>query len=156
MYSPLTVERHLQTPGLCSHRKRANSSGVTRIRWTGAEAQLAVAEANQGRAQLDMDRYAPLARQQAITQQDRDIAIQNNLAAKARVQAAKAQVENDPLRDEGEAHAYKLDQAGVEVIATRYLGQIHDFGLLNALHNIPSTQESLRQASEALKKYLNQ
>jgi hypothetical protein len=29
------------------------------------------------------------------------------------------------------------------------------FRLLNALHNIPSTQESLRQVSEALKKYLN-
>jgi hypothetical protein len=37
-----------------------------------------------------------------------------------------------------------------------HFGQIHDFGLLNALHNIPSTQESLRQAREALKKYLNQ
>ena len=44
----------------------------------------------------------------------------------------------------------------MQVIATRYLGQIHDFGLLNALHNIPSTQEPLRQVSEALKKYLNQ
>src|SRR5438552_7847190 len=57
---------------------------------------------------------------------------------------------NDPLRDEGEVYADKVDQAGVEVIATRYLGQIHDFGLLNALHKIPSTRESLRQASEAL------
>jgi hypothetical protein len=41
-------------------------------------------------------------------------------------------------------------------LAYRYLGQIHDFGQLNALHHIPSTQESLSQASEALKKYLNQ
>jgi acetyl esterase/lipase len=64
--------------------------------------------------------------------------------------------ENDPLRDEGEAYARKLDQAGVEVIATRYLGQIHDFALLNGLRDIPSTQEALREASEALERYLNQ
>src|SRR5215472_14065505 len=35
-----------------------------------AEAQVAVAEANQRRTQLDVDRYTPLARQEAITQQD--------------------------------------------------------------------------------------
>ena len=58
-----------------------------------AEAQLAVAEANQGRTQLDVDRYVPLAKQQAITQQDLDNATQNNLAAKAQIQAAKAAVE---------------------------------------------------------------
>jgi RND family efflux transporter MFP subunit len=58
-----------------------------------AQAQVSVAEANQGRAQLDVDRYTPLAKQQAITQQDLDNAIQNNLAAKAQVQAANAQVE---------------------------------------------------------------
>src|SRR5947207_2228445 len=58
-----------------------------------AQAQLAVAEANQGRTQLDVDRYIPLARQQAITQQDMDNATQNNLAAKAQVQAGRAAVE---------------------------------------------------------------
>jgi RND family efflux transporter MFP subunit len=58
-----------------------------------AEAQLAAAEANQHRAQLDEDRYIPLAKQEAITQQDLDNATQNNLAAKAQVQAAKAGVE---------------------------------------------------------------
>ncbi len=57
-----------------------------------AEAQVAVAEANQRRTQLDVDRYAPLAQQQAITQQDLDNATQNNLAAKAQVQSAQAQV----------------------------------------------------------------
>ncbi len=57
-----------------------------------AEAQVAVAEANQRRTQLDVDRYTPLAQQQAITQQDLDNAIQNNYAAKAQVQAAIAQV----------------------------------------------------------------
>jgi RND family efflux transporter MFP subunit len=58
-----------------------------------SQAQLAVAQANQGRTQLDVNRYAPLAKQQAITQQDLDNAIQNNLASKAQVQAARAAVE---------------------------------------------------------------
>lgn len=58
-----------------------------------AEAQVSVAEANQRRTQLDVDRYTPLAQAQAITQQDLDNATQNNLAAKAQVQAATAQVE---------------------------------------------------------------
>ena len=57
-----------------------------------AEAQVAVAEANQRRTQLDVDRYTPLAQQQAITQQDLDNATQNNSAAKAQVQSATAQV----------------------------------------------------------------
>lgn len=58
-----------------------------------AQAQLAGAEATQHRTQLDEDRYIPLAKQQAITQQDLDNARQNNLASKAQVEAAKAQVE---------------------------------------------------------------
>jgi acetyl esterase len=35
--------------------------------------------------------------------------------------------EHDPLRDEGEELARRLDAAGVEVTATRYLGQTHGF-----------------------------
>lgn len=58
-----------------------------------AEAQVAVAEANQRRVQLDVERYTPLAQQQAITQQDLDNATQNNIAAKAQLQAAGAAVE---------------------------------------------------------------
>jgi RND family efflux transporter MFP subunit len=58
-----------------------------------AQAQVAVSEANQRRTQLDVDRYTPLAQQQAITQQDLDNATQNNLAARAQVEAAHAQVE---------------------------------------------------------------
>lgn len=58
-----------------------------------AEAQVAVAEANQHRVQLDVDRYTPLAQAQAITQQDLDNAVQNNMAAKAQLQAARAAVE---------------------------------------------------------------
>jgi membrane fusion protein (multidrug efflux system) len=58
-----------------------------------ANAQLAQAEANQGKTQLDVDRYIPLARAQAITTQELDNAVQNNLAAKAQVTAAKAGIE---------------------------------------------------------------
>src|ERR1700722_6272091 len=58
-----------------------------------APAQLLSAEANQHRAQLDEDRYIPLAKQQAITQQDLDNATQNNLSAQAQVDAARAQIE---------------------------------------------------------------
>ena len=47
-----------------------------------ARAQLMSAEANQRKAQLDEDRYIPLAKQQAITQQDLDNAMQNNRVAK--------------------------------------------------------------------------
>ena len=58
-----------------------------------AEAQVVIAEANQRRTQLDVDRYTPLAEQQAVTQQDLDNATQNNMAAKAQVVGARAQVE---------------------------------------------------------------
>ena len=37
------------------------------------------------------------------------------------------------LRDEGEAFANKLRDAGVPVTAVRYQGTIHDFVMLNAL-----------------------
>src|SRR5437899_7020576 len=55
-------------------------------------AQLAQSLANQGRTQMDVDRYTPLAKQQAITQQDLDNAMQNNLSSKAQVEASRAQV----------------------------------------------------------------
>src|SRR5215831_11667328 len=58
-----------------------------------ANAQLAQAEANQGKTQLDVDRYIPLAKAQAISTQDLDNAVQNNLAAKAQVAAAKAGID---------------------------------------------------------------
>jgi len=60
-----------------------------------AKAALANAEAVQGRTQLDVDRYTPLAREHAATQQDLDNAIQNNLAAKANIETAKAQIRTD-------------------------------------------------------------
>jgi membrane fusion protein, multidrug efflux system len=60
-----------------------------------AKALLANAKAVQGRTQLDVDRYTPLAKEQAASQQDLDNAVQNNLAAKATVATAEAQIRTD-------------------------------------------------------------
>ncbi|MGC1453526.1 MAG: efflux RND transporter periplasmic adaptor subunit, partial [Candidatus Sulfotelmatobacter sp.] len=57
-----------------------------------AKAALANAEAVQHRTELDVQRYKPLAEQQAASQQDLDNAVQNNLAAIATVETAKAQI----------------------------------------------------------------
>ncbi|MGA0601466.1 alpha/beta hydrolase [Caulobacter sp. KR2-114] len=62
--------------------------------------------------------------------------------------------ENDPLRDEGEAYAHKLADAGVPVTATRYGGTIHDFVLLNALRQEPATRAALQQIGDELRAHL--
>jgi acetyl esterase len=59
--------------------------------------------------------------------------------------------ENDVLRDEGEAYARKLSDAGVRVTSTRYNGTIHDFVMLNALADTPATRGAIAQAVDALK-----
>ncbi|MGB9405628.1 MAG: efflux RND transporter periplasmic adaptor subunit [Candidatus Acidiferrales bacterium] len=57
-----------------------------------ATAQLANAQAVEHRTELDVNRYTPLAKEQAASQQDLDNAIQNDLAAKATVATAEAQI----------------------------------------------------------------
>lgn len=59
--------------------------------------------------------------------------------------------ENDVLRDEGEAYARKLSDAGVRVTSVRYNGTIHDFVLLNALADTPAARGAIGQAVSALK-----
>ena len=59
--------------------------------------------------------------------------------------------ENDVLRDEGEAYARRLSDAGVRVTSTRYNGTIHDFAMLNALADTPATRGAIAQAIGALK-----
>jgi acetyl esterase/lipase len=59
--------------------------------------------------------------------------------------------ENDVLRDEGEAYAHKLMQAGVNVTAVRYLGTIHDFVMLNPLAGTPASCSAIGLANENLR-----
>ncbi len=63
--------------------------------------------------------------------------------------------ENDVLRDEGEAYARKLNEAGVQVTFTRYGGLIHDYGLLNPLSSVPAVKTALLQAASVIKAALN-
>jgi RND family efflux transporter MFP subunit len=60
---------------------------------TQAQAQLASAEATQLQAQLNVNKYAPLAQEQAASQQDLDNAVQTNVAAKATVLNSKAAIQ---------------------------------------------------------------
>ncbi|MEA2192052.1 MAG: acetyl esterase [Solirubrobacteraceae bacterium] len=58
--------------------------------------------------------------------------------------------EADVLRDEGEAYARELRNAGVDVTATRYEGVLHDFVMLNALRGTNGAQAAITQAVEFL------
>ncbi len=57
-----------------------------------AQAQLANAQATQLQAQLNVNKYAPLAAEQAASQQDLDNAVQTNVAAKATVLNSQAAI----------------------------------------------------------------
>ena len=62
-----------------------------------ANAKLEQDQAQLGKTELDVKRYTPLAKEQAISQEELDNAIQANLAAKAQVQADVAAVESAQL-----------------------------------------------------------
>jgi acetyl esterase len=64
--------------------------------------------------------------------------------------------EADVLRDEGEAYARKLMEAGVEVTAVRYLGTIHAFVFLNELSSTPAAIAAIDQANRHLQRAFSQ
>ena len=59
--------------------------------------------------------------------------------------------EFDIVRDEGEAYARRLMSAGVRVTATRYLGTIHAFAVLNPLAHTPAARSAIAQVNQALR-----
>jgi len=60
--------------------------------------------------------------------------------------------EFDPLRDEGEAYAARLREAGVDVATTRYDGMFHGFFGMGAM--LDQAKKAVAQAAGALKKAL--
>jgi acetyl esterase len=57
--------------------------------------------------------------------------------------------EYDPLRDDGEAYARRLEQAGIPTVCTRYQGMIHGFFGMSAA--IDQGKQAIDQASRALR-----
>jgi acetyl esterase len=62
--------------------------------------------------------------------------------------------EADVLRDEGEAYASKLREAGVAVTAVRFGGIIHDFVMLDALRDTHAAQTAIALAITTLRNAL--
>jgi acetyl esterase len=60
--------------------------------------------------------------------------------------------QNDVLRDQGEAYADKLRDAGVLTTSVRFNGTIHDFMRLNALRDSESTRAAIGLAVAALRR----
>ncbi|MCX5097005.1 alpha/beta hydrolase [Streptomyces sp. NBC_00365] len=63
--------------------------------------------------------------------------------------------EADVLRDEGEAYAGKLREAGVAVTAVRFQGIIHDFVMLNALRETHAAEAAITLAIGTLRAALS-
>ena len=55
----------------------------------------------------------------------------------------------DPLRDEGEAYAARMQEAGVQVALCRYPGLIHSFANLTAVSR--SARAAMLEAAGALR-----
>jgi acetyl esterase/lipase len=62
--------------------------------------------------------------------------------------------ENDVLRDEGEAYARKLVQAGVPTTSIRYNAALHDFMMLNPVRGTQASSAAIEQAIHVLRKAL--
>ncbi|MCG7206663.1 alpha/beta hydrolase [Streptomyces arenae] len=62
--------------------------------------------------------------------------------------------ENDVLRDEGEAYARKLVQAGVPTTSIRYNASLHDFMMLNTVRDTQASTAAIEQAVHVLRKAL--
>jgi membrane fusion protein (multidrug efflux system) len=115
-----------------------------------AKAELAQAQAQLGKTILDVERDTPLAKEQAIAQMQLDNDIQAMLAAKASVEAAKAQVEQDQINLGFTKVASLID--GIAGIAQAQIGDL--VGQNSLLTNVSQVDPIKAYISISEKEYL--
>jgi RND family efflux transporter MFP subunit len=86
------------------------------------EAQLSTAEANQLKSQLNVEKYEPLAKVDAVSKQDFDNATQTDLANKAQVKAAEAAIAS--ARAQIKASEAAVETASINLSFTRIVSPI--------------------------------
>jgi membrane fusion protein, multidrug efflux system len=124
-----------------------------------AKADLQKAQAQLGKTQLDVDRYTPLAKQGAISQQELDDAVQANLAAKGQVAAAKAAIDagTAALQTAQLNLGYATVVAPIDGVAGISNAQVGDFvgpQSLNALTTISTVDPILANLTPSEQDYL--
>jgi membrane fusion protein (multidrug efflux system) len=87
-----------------------------------AKAQLGMAEAQLGKTQLDVRRFTPLAKENAMSQEELDYAVQANLSAKASVDGARSEVERARLNLEFASVTSPVD--GIAGVARAQIGDL--------------------------------
>jgi RND family efflux transporter MFP subunit len=86
------------------------------------QAQLATAKANQLKSQLDVEKYTPLAKVDAVSKQDFDNATQTNLANQSQVQAAEAAIVS--AKAQIQANQATVETASINLGFTRIVSPI--------------------------------
>jgi membrane fusion protein (multidrug efflux system) len=125
-----------------------------------AEGNLARAQAYLGKTQQDVARYTPLAKQQAISQQELDDAVQANLGAQAQVEAdraaidaAKAAVDAAQLNLGFTSITSPVD--GVSAIATAQVGDLVGPQSPSPLTTVSTVDPILVNFTPSEQEYLN-
>ena len=124
-----------------------------------SKADLQKAQAQLGKTQLDVDRYTPLAKTGAISQQELDDAVQANLAAKGQVAAAKASIDASTaaLQTAELNLGYATVVAPIDGVAGISNAQVGDFvgpQSLNALTTVSTVDPILANITPSETDYL--
>jgi len=106
-----------------------------------ARGELAQAQAELGKAELDVRRLTPLAEKRAVSREELDDAVQSSLAAKGRVEALKAAVRQNELQLEFTQIRSPID--GVAGIAQKQVGNLVGGSTSELLANV-STLDPVR------------